>query len=387
MPAQKRIKTRYPGVYYIQGTSVTGKPERIYYVRYRQDGKQIDEKAGRQFQDDMTPARAARIRGERIEGKQPSNLARREAQEAVREARAGKWTIDKLWIEYSSQREDSTGLGTDSSRYNKYLRSNFGGLEPRELIQLEIDRLRIKLLKKKSPQTVKHVLTLLQTIINFGINRGLCAGPGFKFQMPRVNNIKTEDLTPEQLTSLLQAIEGDYHPHAGTMMKLALFSGMRRGEMFKLRWEHVDFERGFIHLVDPKGGPSQIIPLNDGARGLLEKHIRTGSPFVFPGRGGGQRTSIRQQVNQIRDKAGLPKDFRALHGLRHVYASMLASSGQVDLYTLQKLLTHKNPVMTQRYAHLRDETLKRAADLAGDIISQATNGKKKSLVKVSISSK
>jgi hypothetical protein len=64
-----------------------------------------------------------------------------------------------------------------------------------------------------------------------------------------------------------------------------------------------------------------------------------------------------------------------LHGLRHVYASMLASSGvQVDLYTLQKLLTHKSAGMTQRYAHLRDEALRRASDLAGDIITQAVNG-------------
>ena len=54
---------------------------------------------------------------------------------------------------------------------------------------------------------------------------------------------------------------------------------------------------------------------------------------------------------------------------------MLASSGQVDMYTLQKLLTHKSPIMTQRYAHLRDEALKKASDLAGDIISQTVNGK------------
>jgi site-specific recombinase XerD len=78
----------------------------------------------------------------------------------------------------------------------------------------------------------------------------------------------------------------------------------------------------------------------------------------------------------IRKEAGLPKDFRPLHGLRHVYASMLASSGQVDLYTLQKLLTHKSSVMTQRYAHLRDEALRRASDLAGDLIGQAMNGKR-----------
>jgi integrase len=55
---------------------------------------------------------------------------------------------------------------------------------------------------------------------------------------------------------------------------------------------------------------------------------------------------------------------------------MLASSGKVDLYTLQKLLTHKDPKMTQRYAHLRDEALRKASDVARDIITSAMNGKK-----------
>jgi integrase len=80
-------------------------------------------------------------------------------------------------------------------------------------------------------------------------------------------------------------------------------------------------------------------------------------------------------VNDIKKKAGLPKDFRPLHGLRHAYASMLASSGQVDMYTLQKLLTHKSPQMTQRYAHLRDETLKKAADLAGELMSEVVKSR------------
>ena len=73
MPAQKRYKTKYPGVYYIQGKAVgTNKTEKIHYIVYRTKGKQIDEKAGRQYQDDMTPARAAGLRVEKIEGKQPS---------------------------------------------------------------------------------------------------------------------------------------------------------------------------------------------------------------------------------------------------------------------------------------------------------------------------
>jgi len=44
------------------------------------------------------------------------------------------------------------------------------------------------------------------------------------------------------------------------------------------------------------------------------------------------------------------------------------------MYTLQKLLTHKSPLMTQRYAHLRDDALKKASNLAGDIINRAVNG-------------
>jgi len=150
---------------------------------------------------------------------------------------------------------------------------------------------------------------------------------------------------------------------------------LRRSELFKLKWEDVDFERGFMNIKDPKGGPDQKIPLNNAARGLLESHPKTESPFVFPGRYGKRRVSAQAGVNKIKKRAGLPKDFRPLHGLRHVYASMLASSGEVDLYTLQKLLTHKDPRMTQRYAHLRDEALKRASEVAGSIIKKTATNK------------
>lgn len=86
-------------------------------------------------------------------------------------------------------------------------------------------------------------------------------------------------------------------------------------------------------------------------------------------------TDIHRRVNPIKKAAGLPSDFLTLHGLRHTYASMLASSGKVDMYTLQKLLTHKSPIMTQRYAHFRDEALRNASTLAGSIIEKAAKAK------------
>jgi len=371
MPAIKRIKTTYPGVFYIEGTSpATGKPEKIFYIRYRRGGKMTEEKAGRQFQDYMTPARASRIRADRIEGK---SLSRKETREVAAEI---KWTVDRLWQEYIGPKPDTKGFRTDRYRYIKFLQSPFGAKEPQAIAQIDTHRLRITLSKTLSPKTVKNVLELLERIVNFGTKKGLCAGLGFKIEMPKVNNLRTEDLSPEQIADLLRAIDEDHDIQAANLMKLALVTGMRRGELFKIQWQHIDFDKGFIHIIGPKGGKDQTIPLNQAARDILENHPRdNNSAYVFPGRGGKQRTEMRRPIDRIRKAAGLPKDFRPLHGLRHTYASMLASSGQVDLYTLQKLLTHKTGAMTQRYAHLRDDTLRRASDLAGDLIGQAVNGK------------
>jgi len=393
MPARERIKTKYPGVYYVESKAIgSNKPERIYYIVYRKRGKVIEEKAGRQYQDDMTEARAATLRGKKIEGRK-TNKEEREEKLAKKNAAAKKMTISRLWEAYKANKPSLKGLTTDENRFLNYIKPYCGNKEPSDLISLDIDRLRIKLLKTRSlrrakstplkqvpyltPGTVRNILELLRRIINYGVKKNLCDGINFKFEMPHVDNLKTEDLTPDQLTSLLQSINEEIqiggNLNAANMMKLALYTGMRRSEMFKLKWKDIDPHRGFIHIENPKGKVSQKIPLNDAAIEIFNTHPHE-SEYVFPGRDGSQRTDIKNAVNRIRDAAGLPKDFRALHGLRHVYASMLASSGQVDMYTLQKLLTHKSPSMTQRYAHLRDDALHRASTLAGDIITQAANG-------------
>lgn len=372
----KRHKTEYPGVFYRVTERIGGKgPERVYYIVFKKNGKVLEEKVGRQYADNMTPAKASRIRAERIEGRR---LSRKEIREAAAETR---WTIDRLWEQYSSHKAMNKSMRVDNGRYRNFLQPALGAKEPKDIAHLDIDRLRLKLLKTKKAMTVKHVLELLQRICNFGAKKGICPGLNFKIEMPRVDNQRTEDLTPEQLSKLLAAIDEDHDTQAANFMRMALFTGMRRGELFRLQWQDVDFDRGFIHIRTPKGGKDQTIPLNPAAKELLENHPRdNNSSFVFPGRRGKQRQDIRRPVNRIRKRADLPPGFRPLHGLRHTYASLLASSGQVDLYVLQKLLTHKTSAMTQRYAHLRDGALRRASHLAGDLIGQAIDGKETQVI-------
>ena len=373
-------QTAYKGVYFREKKSKsTGKSEKIFYIRYYDVDKKRHMEAVGSSRADMTAAKANVIRSSRIEGKQLPNKERREKAKAEKEALENRWTISRLWEEYKSSNPSLKRLGTDKGLFKNHIEKKFGGLEPHEINPLDVDRVRINLSKKLQPATVWAALELLKRLVNFGAKRNLCKGFEFHIKMPELNNGKTEDLTPEQLEKLMTAIDKSGNVQAGNLMKLILYTGMRRGELFRLKWSDIDFERGFINIVDPKGKKDQTIPLNNGARNLLLNHERPfpESPYVFPGKDGRQRVDIKYAVSNIKELAGLPKDFRPLHGLRHVYASMLASSGKVDMYTLQKLLTHKSPQMTQRYAHLRDDALKQASEVSGKIIDDIVNSNKK----------
>ncbi|MFC2027719.1 LuxR C-terminal-related transcriptional regulator [Chloroflexota bacterium] len=111
MSAKKRFKTRYPGVYYIEGKTIGAvKKERIYYIVYRKDGKQIEKKVGRQFQDGMTAAKARKIRIDCIESKDllAENVLKRKRNEVHSEKKslgdvfgeriAERSQIEEKWI-------------------------------------------------------------------------------------------------------------------------------------------------------------------------------------------------------------------------------------------------------------------------------------------------
>ena len=373
----KRFPTKYPGVFYRIAPRVgSSGTEHVFYAVYKQEGKLIETKVGRQYSDAMTAARAAIIRAELIEGKRVTRV--QELAEKKKEESRVVWTVRSLWEEYKRRNPHLKGIANDENRFKNHL-SSFQAVEPKNITTSDIDNLRLSLEKTgHKPATVRNVLELLRRIITFGIKKDLLEPGDMRahFEMPQLNNDKTEDLSPDQLKSLINVLEKNKHKKVAKMMLLALYTGMRRGELFNLQWSHIDWEHGFINIVGnddglgAKSGRNERIPMNELARCLLlniEKHPV--SPYVFPGRTGDRLVDIRREAEALKKKAGLPDDFRPFHGLRHVYASLLASSGQVTMYELQKLMTHKSPAMTQRYAHLRDEALRKASDVTTDVIA------------------
>ena len=324
----------------------------------------------------MTPARAAHIRSDRIRGLDAPNTAKRKAEEAARKADASRPTLDRLWDMYQESMPNRKRWDTDRSRYSLYLKEPFGRKTPSELVTLDLERLRLKLTKEgRPPATVKSVLELLRRLVRFGAKRGLYPMPDISrlhFNLPKVDNVRTENMTPEQMRAYLKALDEEPDKTAAAFLRMALTTGMRKGALMGLRWDDIDFEFGFITLRGDiaKKGQTERIPLSAATRAILQLIPRTGSEYVFPGKDGGPRREFKKVAQRVKEKAGLPEDFRPLHGLRHTYASWMASSGEVDLYTLQRLLTHNSPQMTQRYAHLADAALQRAASVADGLFTQ-----------------
>lgn len=355
------------------------RPDVYYALRYMLNGKRYEEGLGWASQG-WTLERArqtlAELRIAKKTGEGEVTLQDKRARaNAEREAEKAKPTIARLWEIYQSTKGNYASFITDRANFQ-----HFAALHdrlPESLKTHEVSAIAKELQEQgKSPQTVKNVLELLRRLVNFGAKQELCPRPeALRFNMPKIDNHKTECLTPDQAKALLEALDAEQDQNLAALVRLALTTGMRRGALLGLQWEDLDFEKGLITLrgETAKSGKTSQLPMTVAARTVLEGVKHTGSPYVFPGKNGGKRIEIRRFLERVRKAAKLPDDFRPLHGLRHTYASWLASSGKVDLFTLQKLMTHGSPQMTQRYAHLADEAVRRAASVIDECLDVAVN--------------
>ena len=155
-------------------------------------------------------------------------------------------------------------------------------------------------------------------------------------------------------------------------MRLLLLTGCRPGEIRCLRWCEVKPDR--LALIDAKTGPRHVL-LGEAARGLLNGLAETASgEWVFPGDKGNGPLSTDDLWRfwiKARDAAGIVPDAR-LHDLRHAHASHAVMNGE-SLHVTGRLLGHRRASTTNRYVHLDDATLSRAAERVATAIEQMTN--------------
>jgi len=279
--------------------------------------------------------------------------------------------IDEIWAKYLKwAKANKKSWDKDYQRWRDHVHPYLTGKKMDSLLAFDIQKIISAMQSKRdyAPATVRQVIVLIRRVYNWATDMDLYEGknPASKTKLPKLNNQITECLRKEEIKKLLTTLDGWINQRVALLVKFALYTGMRRGELFKLRWQSVYVDNRTFFLRDPKGGIDQPLPISDEALKVLKKAKELlptpGCPFVFPNRNGNERTTFGNTWIRIRKAASLPTSFR-FHGLRHTFASYLASSGEVSPFTLQKLLTHKSPQMTQRYAHLFDETLREGANL------------------------
>jgi integrase len=146
-----------------------------------------------------------------------------------------------------------------------------------------------------------------------------------------------------------------FSDHLSPMVLLALNTGLRRGEIFRLRWSDVDRKASTLHVraETTKSQRERRVPLNSEARSVLERWLPVsgGKDLIFPSPGGGVLTNINRSWERLIASAEIV-DFR-FHDCRHHFASQLVMQG-ADLYTVRELLGHRDFETTQRYAHLAE---------------------------------
>lgn len=115
-----------------------------------------------------------------------------------------------------------------------------------------------------------------------------------------------------------------------------------------------------------KSGKKRMVPISPQLYEVLTKIPKVSTIYLFPSKKTGKpQNDVYRSWDQARIKAGL-KDVR-IHDLRHSFASILVNSGR-SLYEVQQLLGHSSINMTQRYAHLSNESLMKAASCAGKLL-------------------
>jgi integrase len=377
---RQRFKTNFPGVRYREHpTRKNGvRKDQYFTIRYKLNGSDKEEGLG-WASEGWTAAKAYRHRSEIrenqkiAEGPQTLKEKRKVAKKARERAKKENVTLkaffeqDYLAIAKADKRAKT--VLREEGLFRLWINPAAGAMTMRDISPFDLERLKKHMAQEgQSPRSIEYALAVIRQIFNTAKRLGKFTGenPATKVKFPKPDNARMRFLTRQEAEALLSALRAksvDVHD----MTLLALYCGLRQGEILSLQWQDVDLETGTLTIRDAKAG-SRIAFLTEKTRAMLKgrKATQPNDALVFSGRAGRiarvshtfRRTVEELKFNENVSDARLKVTF---HTLRHTFASWLVEAGQ-DLYIVQRLLGHKTNVMTQRYAHVGENQFKAAVN-------------------------
>jgi integrase len=364
-PKKRHRDPKYQGVFFRMSSVKRHKraADKCFDICYRdRRGKLIWEKVG-WVSEGYTAVEASQVRADRLR-------AIRHGDELPKKVSA-EVTLGKVWEKYDEwlntskrQPEDDRGY------YKKHIEPIFKDRPLSKISPFDIEKLKIKLTNRDlAPATVKHVLVLIRQLINKAIAWGMWSGenPIKKVKLPRLNNQRERFLSKEEAKKILEEVQ-KVSPHTYDICLLSLHTGMRAGEIFDLKWSHIDTENGLIHIADPKSGRARKAFMTKTIKRMFQS-LEVGKPedYVFPSRDGVRidrvSNSFMRAVDELKLNEGItdPRQKVVFHSLRHTFASWLAIQG-TPILTIKELLGHQSLAMTERYSHLSPDHKRQAVE-------------------------
>lgn len=380
-------KSKHPGVRYREHETRKhgiGK-DRYFAIRYQRDGNRREEGLG--WSSEGWTAEKAAVELSELKknyllatGKpttlQEKRKLERERQEKERteKARLKKESVtfghyfEKIYYPTAQTSKKPESHKKENQHFKLWIQPILGNLPLKEITAFSVEKVKKKLLDAgKSPRSIQYVLGTIRQVWNQARRDRFVVGdsPTREVKLPKFDNRRQRFLSHGEADRLLADLEArDFGLYQ--MGLLSLHCGLRAGEIFSLRWQDIDTDRGLILIADPKGGNNRTAFMTEKAKNIFLRMNRQGpEDLVFSNRDGERLTEISKRFRVAIEALGFNKgvsDRRqrvCFHTLRHSFASWHVEGG-TDLYTVKKLLGHGTIGMTERYSHLSQGALQNA---------------------------
>lgn len=259
----------------------------------------------------------------------------------------------------------------------------FGNMDLKEISNLDIEKYKAKkILGKLNAKTINNHLTVLRKGFQCALEWGSIKNFPFIKKLKTLP-VKFDFLNVDECRQLINASYGIW-PH---MIKVALGTGLRFGELIALTWDDIDFQKRELTvrqafakgvLGSPKSNKIRRIPMTMSVyETLYEMKMKKGYVFSQPSGKPLHHGSCNHHIHRICKKAGLRKI--GWHCLRHTFASHLAQRG-ANLVAIQGLLGHSEIRTTMRYAHINERVLRDAVNVLNEDNRTGTENSRHNIV-------